>query len=159
MSVFFVFVCRYLVAVLSMSGHRIGKNKERILLAKFINHIDNTLNYRSQVELSIQMSYSNCISTRMLLPLEHVMQPLQCCHHCSHCWSWVCSAQLCNRKILGLLERKCNVNVSVMRYVDLNLQGLSHTKNSTPLPGSTEVITFSCAEAITVDPLCINCKQ
>ena len=44
-----------------MSGHCIGKNKEWILLAKFINHIDNTLDYKSQVELSIQMSYSNCI--------------------------------------------------------------------------------------------------
>ena len=51
-----VFACRYLVA---KDGHQFGKNKEWILLTKFINHIDNTLHYKSQVELSIQMSYSN----------------------------------------------------------------------------------------------------
>ena len=55
----FVFTFWYLVAVLSMSGHHIGKNKKWILLNKFINHIDNTLDYKSQVELSIQMSYSD----------------------------------------------------------------------------------------------------
>ena len=51
-------VCRYLVDTVSISGHRFGKNKEWILLIKFINHIDNTLHYKSQVEQSIQMSYS-----------------------------------------------------------------------------------------------------
>ena len=56
-----VFTCQYLVAALSISGHRFGKNKEWILLTKFINRIDNTLHYKSQVELSIQMSYSNCV--------------------------------------------------------------------------------------------------
>ena len=51
--------CQYLVATVSISGHCIGKNKEWTLLTKFINHIDNTLIYKSQVELSIQMSDSN----------------------------------------------------------------------------------------------------
>ena len=50
---------QYLVATVSISGHRIGKNKEWILLTKSINRIGNTLHYKSQVELSIQMSYSN----------------------------------------------------------------------------------------------------
>ena len=55
----YVLICQYLVATVSISGHQFGKNKEWILLTKFINHIDNTLHYKSQVELSIQMSYSN----------------------------------------------------------------------------------------------------
>ena len=42
-----------------MSGHWFGKNTEWIVLTKFINHIDNTLHYKYQVEQSIQMSYSN----------------------------------------------------------------------------------------------------
>ena len=43
----------------SVSGHWFGKNKEWILLTKFINCIDNTLHYKSQVVQPIQMSYSN----------------------------------------------------------------------------------------------------
>ena len=54
-----VFACRYLVATGYISGHWFGKNKEWIHLTKFINRIDNTLHYKSQVEQSIKMSYSN----------------------------------------------------------------------------------------------------
>ena len=81
-----VFACQYLVATLSISGHWFGKNKEWILLTKFINYIDNTLHYKSQVGLSIQMSYSNQVlyqnvaatrahdaATTMLLPLQHLL--------------------------------------------------------------------------------------
>ena len=104
-----VFACRYLVAVLSMSGHWFGKNKEWILLTKFINHIDNTLDYKSQVELSIQMSYSNRIlyqnatatrtcdaATTTLLPLQPLLLLKQCV--------------LCHRMIPGFLESQCNAN-------------------------------------------------
>ena len=62
------------------------RTKSGILLTKFINHIDNTLDYKSQVELSIQMSYSNRIlyqnaaatrkcdaATTTLLPLQPLL--------------------------------------------------------------------------------------
>ena len=103
-----VFYCRYLVATLSISGHRLGNNKEWTLLTKFINCINNTLHYKSQVELSIQMSYSNCIlyqnaaatrahdaATTMLLPLQPLL---------------LMQAVLCHRMIPGFLESQCNVN-------------------------------------------------
>ena len=82
----FCISCQYLVATLSISGHQFGKNKEWILLTKFINCIDNTLHSKSQVELSIQMSYSNQVlyqnaaatracdaATTMLLPVQHML--------------------------------------------------------------------------------------
>ena len=54
-----ILVCQYWVATVSISDNWFGKNKDCILLTKFINGIDNTLHYKSQVEQSIQMSYSN----------------------------------------------------------------------------------------------------
>ena len=80
-----VLISQYLVATLSISGHHLGKNKEWILLTKFINLIDNALDYKSQVELSLQISYSNHIlyqnaaatrtcdgATTMLPPFLHL---------------------------------------------------------------------------------------
>ena len=103
-----MFACRYLVATLSISGHCFGKNKEWILLTKFINCIDNTLHYKSQVELSIEMSYSNRIlyqnaaatracdaATTMLPPLQPLL---------------LMQAVLCHRMIPGFLKSQCNVN-------------------------------------------------
>ena len=71
------------------SGHTfyqwswLGKEQIKDATTKFINHFDNTLHYKSQVELSLQMSYSNqapyqnpaatrtCdAATTMLLPLQ-----------------------------------------------------------------------------------------
>ena len=85
-----ILICWYLVGRVSISGHHIGKNKEWILLTKFIKHIDNTLHYKSQVELSIQMSYSNHIpyqnaaatrthdaSTTILPPLQPLLLLMQ----------------------------------------------------------------------------------
>ena len=98
--------CWYLVATVSISGHWFGKNKEWILLTKFINHIDNTLHYKSQVELSIQMSYSNCIlyqnvaATRAHDAATTTLPPLQPLIH----------AMLCHRMIPGFLKSQCNVN-------------------------------------------------
>ena len=69
-----VLSCWYLVAILSVSSHQFGKNREWILLTKFINHIDNILDYRSQVDLFIRILTPTVSSTRMLLPLEHMMQ-------------------------------------------------------------------------------------
>ena len=92
-----------------MIGHQFGKNKEWILLTKFINCIDNTLDYKSQVELSTQMSYSNCIlyqnvaatrthdaATTMLLPLQPLLLLKQ--------------GVLCHRMIPGFLKSQCNAN-------------------------------------------------
>ena len=104
-----VFACQYLVATVSIIGHYFGKNKEWILLTKFINYIDNRLHYKSQVELSIQMSYSNQVlyqnaaanrtcdaATTMLPPLQPLLLLMQ--------------AMLCHRMILGFLKSQCNVN-------------------------------------------------
>ena len=96
---------RYLVDTNSIRGHWFDEEEPKDATTKFINHIDNTLYYKSQVELSLQMSYSNQAlyqnaaattthgeATTLLLPAADA--------------GWV----LCHRMILGFLKSQCNVN-------------------------------------------------